>query len=164
MLLGADGPGLDAHVAELGRTVGEEMLTPTRIYARDCLALIDAVEVHAFSHITGGGIAANIARVLPADLAADIRRESWTPPAVFTLIGRRGSVAQGELERTFNMGIGMVAIVPAGAADAALRTLAERGVPSWVCGEVRGRVPGEHGDAEAKGGRGGAVLVTGRHP
>ena len=164
VLLGADGPGLDAHIDDLGRTVGEEMLIPTRIYARDCLALIDAVDVHAFSHITGGGIAANSARVLPADPAADIRRESWTPPAIFTLIGRHGSVAQPELERTFNMGIGMVAILPADEADAALRTLAERGVPSWVCGEVRGREPGEHGDAEAKGGRGGAVLVTGRHP
>ena len=164
VLLGAGGPGLDAHIAELGRTVGEELLTPTRIYARDCLALVDAVDVHAFSHITGGGLAANIARVLPADLAADIRRETWAPPAIFGLIARTGSVAQGELERTLNMGIGMVAVVPADHADAALRSLADRGVPSWVCGEVREREPGEHGDAEAKGGRGGAVRVIGAHP
>lgn len=163
VLLGDRGPGLDAHIAELGRTVGEEMLTPTRIYARDCLALIDAVDVHAFSHITGGGIAANIARVLPSHLAADIRRETWTPPAIFTVIGREGSVAQGELERTFNMGIGMVAIVPAEQADAAVHSLTSRGVPSWACGEVRARRDGEHGDAEAKGGRGGAVLVVGAH-
>ena len=164
VLLGSGGPGLDAHVAELGRTVGEELLAPTRIYARDCLALTDAVEVHAFSHITGGGLAANIARVLPADLAADIRRATWTPPAVFALIARTGEVARGELERTFNMGIGMVAVVPADQVDAALRLLTERRVPSWVCGEVRGREPGERGDAEAKGGRGGAVRVIGEHP
>lgn len=164
VLLGDGGLGLDAHVAELGRTVGEEMLVPTRVYTKDCLALIDAVDVHAFSHVTGGGLAANIARVLPANLAADIRRESWTPLPIFTLIGREGQVAQGELERTFNMGIGMVAVLPADAVDAALAALSARGLDAWVCGEVRQRRAGEHGDAEAKGGNGGAVSVVGEHP
>ncbi len=164
VLLGDAGPGLDAHVDELGRTVGEELLVPTRIYAKDCLALAATGTVHAFSHVTGGGLAANIARVLPADLAADIDRATWTPPAVFGLIGALGSVPQAELERTFNMGIGMVAVLPADDADAALALLDERGVPAWACGRVRTRRDGEVGDAEAKGGQGGAVTVTGNHP
>ncbi len=164
VLLGPDGLGLDAHVADLGRTVGEEMLTPTRIYAQDCLALAATGHVHAFSHVTGGGIAANIARVLPEHLAADIDRSTWTPPPVFSLIAREGGVARAECERTFNMGIGMVAIVPASAADESLALLTARGVPSWICGTVRERRDGETGDAEAKGGRGGAVTVVGDHP
>ena len=164
VLLGDGGPGLGAHLDELGRTVGEELLVPTRIYAKDCLALAATGTVHAFSHVTGGGLAANIARVLPEHLAADIDRGSWTPAPVFGLIGRLGSVDQRELERTFNMGIGMVAVVPAEAADAALGLLTERGVPSWVCGQVRARRESELGDAEAKGGKGGAVTVVGEHP
>jgi phosphoribosylformylglycinamidine cyclo-ligase len=163
VLLEIDRMNLAGHVEEFGRTLGEELLEPTRIYAKDCLALADAVEVHAMSHITGGGIAANIARVLPQHLAADIDRSSWAPQPVFTLIGSLGKVEQIELERTFNMGMGMIAIVPASAADAALRVLQERGVPSWVCGEIRDRREGEHGDAEAKGGKGGATSLMGAY-
>ncbi len=83
VLLGPDGPGLAAWVDELGRTVGEELLEPTRIYAQDCLALAAAVDVHAFSHVTGGGLAANLARVLPPALAADVDRSTWRPQPVF---------------------------------------------------------------------------------
>ena len=68
---------------ELGRTVGEELIEPTRIYARDCLALAEGIELHALSHITGGGLAANIARVLPADLAGDVDRGTWAPQPIF---------------------------------------------------------------------------------
>jgi phosphoribosylformylglycinamidine cyclo-ligase len=163
VLLGEGGPGLHASIDELGHTVGEELIIPTRIYAKDCLALADAVEVHAMSHITGGGIAANIARVLPQHLAVDIDRSTWTPQPVFNLIGGLGKVEQIELERTFNMGMGMIAIVPATAADEALRVLAARGVPSWACGEIRDRREGEHGDAEAKGGKGGATTLIGSY-
>lgn len=163
VLLGEGGPGLAATIDELGHTVGEELIIPTRIYAKDCLALADAVEVHAMSHITGGGIAANIARVLPAHLAVDIERLSWTPQPIFTLIGQLGSVEQIELERTFNMGMGMIAIVAASSADAALRVLESRGVPAWLCGEIRDRRDGEHGDAEAKGGKGGATTLIGSY-
>lgn len=155
--------GLDRHVAELGRTVGEELLEPTRIYAQDVLAVIHATSTHAFSHITGGGIAANIARVLPENLAAEIDRSTWTPPAVFALIQGEGDVDQLEMERTFNMGIGMVAVVPEASVDATLATLSDRGLPAWVCGLVRDRRDGEEGDAAAKGGSGGAVTVTGDH-
>ncbi len=116
------------------------------------------------SHITGGGLAANLARVLPAHLAADVDRSTWSPQPVFGLIGRLGGVARGELEQTFNLGVGMVAVVPADGAGAALDLLAARGVDSWVCGAVRERRDGEHGDAEAKGGAGGAVTLVGDHP
>jgi phosphoribosylformylglycinamidine cyclo-ligase len=150
------------YVDDLGRTVGEEMLEPTRIYAQDCLDLIDHVEVHAFSHITGGGIAANLARVLPPHLAIEVDRSTWTPPAVFAVIAGHG-VERAEMERTFNMGMGMVAIVDATAAGDAMARLRDRGVPSWPCGVVRDRRDGESGDAEAKGGGGGAALVLGEH-
>ena len=163
VLLGDDGPGLNAHVDELGRTVGEELLVPTRIYARDCLALAAATDVHAISHVTGGGLAANLARVLPAGLAVDLDRATWTPAPIFDLIGRLGRVDRLDLERTFNMGIGMIAVVAAADADTALGLLADRGVGAWVCGTVRDRRDGEQGDAEAKGGAGGAVTLVGEH-
>ena len=163
VLLGDTGPGLHAHIAELGRTVGEEMLEPTTVYALDCLALMHEVQVHAFSHVTGGGLASNIARVLPSDLAADIQRPSWRPLPIFDLILSTGNVAQLEAERTFNMGVGMVAILSAQDADAALSLLRARGITAWICGEERTRDEGEQGDAEAKGGKGGAVVLRGSY-
>lgn len=161
VLLTDSGWTLDRQVPELGRTLGEELLEPTRIYARDLLRLRDdlGTDLHALSHITGGGLAANLARVLPEDLAADIRRGSWEPPAVFQLIGDVGAVSRTDLEATFNMGIGMVAVTDNSASDAALRLLTAAGLDAWVCGEVRAREPGEAGDATAKGGSGGAVSV-----
>ncbi|HEY9412561.1 MAG TPA: phosphoribosylformylglycinamidine cyclo-ligase [Jiangellaceae bacterium] len=127
---------LDRDVPDFGRTLGEELLEPTRIYALDCLELIRAVEVHAMSHITGGGLAANLARVLPGTLSARIDRSSWAPSSVFGLVGELGGVAEAELERTLNMGVGMVAVVAADAADAAVDFLNRRGVTSWVAGTV----------------------------
>ena len=128
VLLDRAGWALDRLVDELGRTVGEELLEPTRIYARDCLALIDAVEVHAFSHVTGGGLAANLARVLPGGLSASVDRSTWSPAPVFGLVQDAGRVARPELEKTLNMGVGMVAVMAADAADAAVRLLVGRGV------------------------------------
>jgi phosphoribosylformylglycinamidine cyclo-ligase len=164
VLLGEGRLGLGAHVTDLGRTVGEELIEPTRIYALDILALIDTVEVHALSHVTGGGLAANIARVLPPTLAADIARSSWAPLPIFDLIGREGAVEGGELERTFNMGIGMVAVVPPDAVEPAIALLRARGVEAWACGDVRERRDREHGDSAAKGVEGGAVNLLGEHP
>jgi len=163
VLLGDDGPGLHAHLPELGRTVGEELLEPTRIYAMDCLALTAAVDVHAISHVTGGGLAANLARVLPVDVAVDIDRSTWAPQAVFDVIGGIGRVDVADMERTFNMGVGMIAVVAAAEADAAIALLAGRGLAAWSCGTVRERRAGEHGDAEAKGGQGGAVSLVSAH-
>lgn len=163
VLLDGDTSRLDEEVPELGRTIGEELLEPTRIYTKVCLELADGLDVHAFSHITGGGLAANIARVLPQNLAADVDRGSWTPAPVFDLIAGRGGVATAEMERTFNMGIGMIAVVPADCVNDALATITQSGVDAWICGEVRERQPGESGDAPAKGGEGGAVSVLGAY-
>ena len=88
------------------------------------------------SHITGGGLANNLARVLPETVTARLERGSWRPPAVFDLVQRLGQVSQPDLEATLNMGVGMVGLVPAEVADAAVRLLTERGVPAWVCGEL----------------------------
>lgn len=159
----AAGLALDSHVDVLGRTLGDELLEPTRIYTLDCLDLMAHADVRVFSHVTGGGLAANLARVLPKHAAADIDRATWVPQPVFGLIGDLGHVVRGELERTFNQGIGMFAVVSADSAEAALARLASRGVDAWVAGSVRDRRDGEHGDAEAKGGGGGAVTLVGDH-
>ncbi|MCB0917600.1 MAG: phosphoribosylformylglycinamidine cyclo-ligase [Actinobacteria bacterium] len=138
VLLG-DGPAaLERHVSDLGRTLGEELLEPTRIYTRLCLELArdPAVSVRTFSHITGGGLAANLARVLPQTLRARLDRSTWSPLGVFSLIQREGELAQPEMERTFNMGVGMCAVVAPEGVDAALSTMRSAGVPGWVLGEV----------------------------
>ncbi|HET6728806.1 MAG TPA: phosphoribosylformylglycinamidine cyclo-ligase [Jiangellaceae bacterium] len=129
---------LDRHVPELSRTLGEELLTPTRIYAPHCLALAGAnnVDVHAMAHVTGGGLAANLARVLPSHLSARIDRGTWTPPPVVDLLASLGRIEQAELERTLNMGVGMVAVVSPETADTAADLLTGRGVPAWIAGEL----------------------------
>ncbi|MFE5794452.1 phosphoribosylformylglycinamidine cyclo-ligase [Streptomyces sp. NPDC056503] len=133
------GMRLDQQVEELGRTLGEELLEPTRIYSLDCLALTRTTEVHAFSHITGGGLAANLARVVPDGLHATVDRSTWAPGAIFDLVGTAGRVERLELEKTLNMGVGMMAVVPAESVDAALATLADRGLDAWVAGEITER-------------------------
>ncbi|TDC72938.1 phosphoribosylformylglycinamidine cyclo-ligase [Streptomyces hainanensis] len=130
------GWSIERHVPEFGRTLGEELLEPTRIYSLDCLALARAAEVHAFAHITGGGLAGNVARIMPDGLTAVIDRASWAPAPVFDVVGAAGRVARAELERTLNMGVGMVAVVAPGSVDRALAELSARGVPAWVAGEV----------------------------
>jgi phosphoribosylformylglycinamidine cyclo-ligase len=142
---------LDAEIDEIGGVLGEVLLTPTRIYARDCLALIDEVDVHSFAHITGGGLAGNLARVLPEGIGAVIDRGSWSLPPIFQLLQGRGKVELDEMERTFNQGVGMVAVVPAQEADRACAMLTARHLPSWVAGEVV-----EDGKGE--------VRLTGTHP
>jgi phosphoribosylformylglycinamidine cyclo-ligase len=165
VLLTKAGLGLDLYVAELGRTLGEELLEPTRIYAQDCLALIrdSQVDLHALSHVTGGGLAANLARVLPADVHVILDRTTWTPQPIFGLIGRLGSVPDAELERTYNLGVGMIALVAPASVDAALTILGARGVEALVCGEAQVRANGERGDAVPKGGAGGAVSLVGAY-
>ncbi|MER6077598.1 phosphoribosylformylglycinamidine cyclo-ligase [Streptomyces sp. NPDC001833] len=142
VLLNQAGLALDAHIEDLGRTLGEELLEPTKIYSLDCLALMRTAEVHAFSHITGGGLAANLARVIPDHLHAIVDRATWTPGPIFDLVGRTGNVERLELEKTLNMGVGMMAIVPQESVDVALTALADRGVDAWVAGEITER--GDH--------------------
>jgi phosphoribosylformylglycinamidine cyclo-ligase len=136
------GLALDAEPPELGASVGEELLTPTVIYARDCLALAAGCDLHALAHITGGGLAANLARVLPRGTGAVLDRGTWRPPPVFGLLAGRGGIDAAEMERVFNMGVGMAAVVAAADADRALRVLAARGVTGWVLGEVTGQGDG----------------------
>ena len=136
VLLEQAGWRLDRHVDELGRTLGEELLTPTRVYALDVLALIREVECHAFSHITGGGLANNLSRVIPAGRRARLERDSWTPPAIFRLVQQVGRVSQADIEATLNMGVGMVAILPETDVDAAVALLGSRGIDAWVLGRI----------------------------
>ncbi len=161
---------LHREVAEFGRTLGEELLTPTRVYAADLLTLVRApgITVHALSHVTGGGLAANLARVLPQGLLATVDRGTWTPPAVFQVMAELGRVPRSDLERTLNLGVGFLCVLPAAEADAAMAVCRARGIPSWVLGEVT-RDPGPRDtDTEvtrgAKGVDGGAVRMVGAHP
>jgi len=128
---------LDGHVEEFGRTLGEELLEPTRIYARDCLALAAETNARSFAHVTGGGLAANLARVMPRGLTATLERSSWTPKPIFRMIAQRGKVTRDEMERTFNMGVGMVAVIAPEDVDRALAVLTARHVPAWVLGDIR---------------------------
>lgn len=156
--------GMDLHAAvpdaaEPGRSLGDLLLTPTRIYALDCLALVAATEVHAFAHVTGGGLAGNLARVLPSGHEAVLNRSTWALPGLVSLIGRMGQVTLPELERTFNCGVGMVAVIPAEAADEATELLVGRGIPAWVAGTVQARTDGgEEAAARLTGDYAGAPL------
>ena len=167
------GWALDRQVSELGRTLGEELLEPTRVYAADCLDLVRALNpvpssdapLRGFSHVTGGGLAANLARVLPKGLLATVDRSTWELPAIFKLVAELGGVPQADLERTLNLGVGMVAIVAPDAADAALARLADRGVPAWSMGTVGADdVTTSAGDPDyvqgAKGVDGGSVRLV----
>ncbi|MCW2527120.1 MAG: purM [Pseudonocardiales bacterium] len=120
-----------------GTALVDELLVPTRIYALDCLALAEAGLVHAFSHVTGGGLAGNLARVLPDHIDAAIDRATWRPQPIFTLLQQAADVPVDQMELTFNMGIGMVAVVPAGAVEDALALCAQRGVPATIIGSLR---------------------------
>jgi phosphoribosylformylglycinamidine cyclo-ligase len=133
---------LDRYVPELGRTLGDELLTPTRIYAQHCLALIEAVEVHAMCHVTGGGLANNLARVIPGSCDVRIDRTTWRPQPIFGLIQQLGGISQPDMEATFNMGIGMLAVLPQASVDEAVGLLAGHGLRSWVCGSVTAGVAG----------------------
>ncbi len=144
------GVALDATPAALGgRALVDELLEPTRIYALDCLAMARAGLVHAFAHITGGGLAANLARVLPPDLDAVLTRQAWTPLPVFGYLARTGDVADEQMESTFNMGIGMVALVGPHHVDDAMTMALARDLDAVVLGEVingsgRVRLEGQH--------------------
>lgn len=155
---GGAGWQLDRQVDELGRTLGEELLEPTRIYAKACLDLARSTRTHAMSHITGGGLAANLERVMPEELVAGIDRATWTPQPVFDLVRRVGDVAQADMERTLNLGVGMVSLTAAEDADRAISVLAGHGVDAWVCGEVT------EASGALEGAAGGSVTLRGQHP
>ena len=137
-LLGIARMRLDTVIEEFEnqRTLGQELLTPTRIYARDCLDLLVESEVRALAHITGGGITGNLVRVLPDSVDAVVDRATWRPQPIFDLVQRKGRIEQSEMESTFNMGVGMMAVVSPDDSDRALAFLRNRGMDAWVAGEV----------------------------
>ena len=153
VLLEQAGLPLDGYMDELGRTLGEEMLIPTRIYAQDCLALAAECHVATFCHVTGGGLAGNLERVIPEGLTAHVARSTWTPGQNFRTISSVGKVELSEKEKTFNNGVGMVAVVSAEDRDRALAMLTARHLDAWELGEVRKSAEGEP-----------RVVVTGNHP
>ena len=139
VLLEQAGWTLDRHVDELGRTVGEELLEPTIVYAADLLALAHHSEVHAMCHVTGGGLANNLTRVMPSHLTATIERSTWSPAPIFRLVQEVGAVSQSDIEETLNMGVGMVIALPDDQVPEALKFLAGRGLTAWQCGIVASR-------------------------
>ncbi len=145
---------LDREVAELGTTLGQELLVPTRIYTKPCLDIARNTETHAMSHVTGGGLAANLERVMPQQLTAVLDRGTWTPQPIFDLVRKVGDVKQADLEATLNCGVGMVALTAPDSVDDAIARLAGAGIKAWVAGEVR----------EAGAGEAGKVTLTGQHP
>lgn len=158
---------LHAQVAQFGRTLGEELLEPTRLYSRLCLQIKDEVGVeglHALSHVTGGGLAANLARVLPLELGAVVDRGSWKVPAVFDWVRTQGNVSWDDLEMTLNLGIGMVAVCAPDSVDDVRECARQAGCESAILGQVEsdptatGRVI-----SEAKGVKGGKVVLTGSY-
>jgi phosphoribosylformylglycinamidine cyclo-ligase len=140
-VVAAAGLDLLATPAGLARPLGEELLEPTRIYARDCLDLVTrfGIEgVHAYAHITGGGLAGNAARVVPDGLEAVLDRATWQLPPAVRLMEEHG-VPRAESERAFNCGVGMIAVVAADIAQAAADQLTAAGVPAWVAGSIGAR-------------------------
>lgn len=163
---------LDREVPEFGRTLGEELLEPTRLYTKQMLAMIESLPrgaVKALSHITGGGLGANISRVIPTGFIARVDRSSWTMPPVFSTLSKLGGVSWDAMEQTFNLGVGMVAIVDEAAADEALGFLMAVGGEPWVLGEVELSSSSlQVADSDrlvqgAKGVQAGAALLTGSY-
>ena len=136
VLFEAAGVKASDTLAGLDAPVGEALLTPTRIYVKSILALIGACEVRALAHVTGGGLTGNLPRVLPEGTSVRIDRAAWSVPPVFAHIRELGEVPEAEMFRTFNMGIGMCAVVPANQADAALEVLKAAGETATVIGTV----------------------------
>ena len=173
-IVSARGWNWDDHIDEFGRSLGEELLEPTRIYAQTCLQLAaelnadDGFALRGFSHITGGGLAANLARVLPQGMMATIDRSTWSLPAVFSVFAEAGQVPQTDLERTLNLGVGMIAVVAPESAKAAVKWLNAHDMKSWQIGEV-GALTETAADAGddfiqgAKGVDGGGVLLHGSY-
>lgn len=148
----------------LGGVVGEVLLEPTRLYTGPLVRLLEAhpTAVHALSHVTGGGIAANLARVLPQGSWVEVDRSSWAPQDVFRVLADMGGITLGDTEGTWNLGVGMFAVVAADSAAKVIEFLNAEGIPSWVAGEVSTTERSFDGfEQGAKGVDGGAVRLMG---
>jgi phosphoribosylformylglycinamidine cyclo-ligase len=128
---------IDSRVAELGCVLGDELLRPTKIYAKVATVLFERFPIRGLANITGGGILENLPRVLPAGLQAVVHRGSWPVPPIFDLIARLGRIGQAEMDRTFNNGLGMIAVVPPRDADAVIAHLRRLRTPAYLVGEIR---------------------------
>ncbi|GAA1704701.1 phosphoribosylformylglycinamidine cyclo-ligase [Microbacterium sediminicola] len=165
-ILSEAGIGYRDDAPELGSSWGEALLEPTRLYTQPLLRLIDRLDggVHSLSHVTGGGIAANLARVLPAGTWVEVDRSTWMPPAVFQSLAERGGLALTDTEGTWNLGIGFLAVVDAAQAHDATAALRAGGIPTWQVGVVGdGPLPAGEFSQGAKGVDGGAVRLVGSY-
>ena len=144
----AMGYTMDTEIPEFGCTLGEKLLTPTRLYPKTCLPLIENFDLHGMVHITGGGFYDNIPRILPEDCDAEVNAEAWEVPVVFKKLQEWGNVPWAEMYRTFNMGVGMVLVVDPSEADAVRAHLKAEGETFYELGKV---VPG-HKETIMKGG------------
>ena len=176
------GWSLEDTIVDFGRTLGEELLEPTRLYSRVLLDLVETVpdgSVHALSHISGGGLGANLSRVMPRGLVSVVDRGSWRVPPVFTVLREGGNVTWEAAEETWNLGVGMVAVVDESVADRVVEFSYRHGIDAWVLGEVvadsggsvaaeavrgaGGNLPAGRLIRGAKGVDAGAALLCGRY-
>lgn len=127
---------VSTHVPELGTTLGDELLRPTRIYVKAFNALKERIRIKGIAHVTGGGIPGNLPRIFPGGVGAVVREGSWPVPAIFRLIEKTGNVPVNDMKRTFNMGIGCILVVPEKDAGDAVGLLKEAGFDSYVIGTV----------------------------
>ncbi len=130
------GMSVDTYVPELSQTLGEALLTPTRIYVKGVAAVSRKVKIKGMAHITGGGIPGNLPRILPVGLRASLFKNSWEVPALFSLVQSLGSVPESDMKKTFNMGIGYVIVVAPKDADASVALLKKSGYPAFQIGFI----------------------------
>ena len=165
-ILADRGIGFTDRSDELGGVVGETLLEPTRLYTTPLLRVVEELggAVHALSHVTGGGIAANLARVLPEGSWVELDRSTWSPQPVFRVLAEWGGLSLEDTEGTWNLGVGMLAIVAQDAASSVTHHLTAAGLPAWVAGRVETTARDLGGFvAGAKGVDGGAVRLVGRY-
>jgi phosphoribosylformylglycinamidine cyclo-ligase len=158
---------LDTRIAEYGSSLGEALLEPTRLYTAPLLDLLagpHGAAVHALGHVTGGGLAANLARVLPAGLRVDLDRATWTPTPVFSVLADLGGFPLADVEGAWNLGIGMFAVVDASAAASLTAALDATGIRTWQVGAVTAAGDAQPGDVQgAKGVDGGVTRLVGTY-
>lgn len=135
--------GADKNEELAGKSIGEHLLTPTKIYIKSALKMIAEHDIHAISHITGGGFWENIPRVLPAGTKAVIDGNSWQWPIIFQWLQEKGNVTTHEMYRTFNCGVGLIVALPPEQADAAVKLLQAEGENAWVIGHIAEAQSGE---------------------
>ena len=163
-ILGQRNIGYTDTSAELGGVVGEVLLEPTRLYTSPLVGVIDALpgSIHSLSHVTGGGIAANLARVLPIGSWVEVDRTSWSPDPVFRVLADMGGMTLADTEGTWNLGVGMFAVVEADAAASVIASIEAAGIAAWVAGTVSFGERSLSGfEQGAKGVNGGAVRLAG---